>query len=138
MDVDQPLKRIPLLKYFSKCQKQNEKIKLDGNNVCMIKKMFTKCQEKIDSKKAIGHEKIIGGIVLILFGICGIIFGVNVYNNQNFIHRCNSISGSTNQTNANTELTCINQSGISILSIVPIIIGIIILVIGIQNFCQKD
>ena len=86
---------------------------------------------KDNFKKAIGNDKIIGGIVLILFGIGGIIFGVNVYNNQNFVHRCNSISGSTNQTNANTGLTCINQSGISILSIVPIIIGIIILIIGI-------
>ena len=82
-------------------------------------------------KKAIGNDKIIGGIVLILFGIGGIIFGVNVYNNQNFVQRCNSISGSTNQSNANTELPCINQSGISTLSIVPIIIGIIILIIGI-------
>ena len=110
----QPLKRIPLLKYFSKCQKQNEKIKLDGNNVCMIKKMFTKCQEKIDSKKAIGHEKIISGIVLILFGIGGIIFGVKVYHNQNFVQSCNFISGSTNQSNANTGLPCISIGNFNI------------------------
>jgi len=96
----------------------------------MIKRVY-KMLGKDRFKKAIGNDKIIGGIVLILFGICGIIFGVNVYNNQNFVHRCNSISGSTNQTNANTGLTCINQSGISILSIVPIIIGTIILIIGI-------
>ncbi len=82
-------------------------------------------------KKAIGNDKIIGVIVLILFGVGGMIFGVNVYNNQNFVQSCNFISGSTNQSNANTGLPCINQSGILILSIVPIIIGIIILIIGI-------
>jgi hypothetical protein len=82
-------------------------------------------------KKAIGNDKIIGGIVLILFGIGGIVFGVNIYNNQNFVQSCNSISGSINQSNSNTVLPCVNQPGLSILSIVPIIIGIVILIIGI-------
>ena len=83
-------------------------------------------------KKAVGNDKIIGGIVLILFGIGGIIFGVNIYNNQNFVQSCNSVSGVTNQSIANTGgLPCVNQSGISILSIVPIIIGIVILIVGI-------
>ena len=53
-------------------------------------------------KKAIGNDKIIGGIVLILFGVGSIIFGVNVYNNQNIVQSCNPISGSTNQSSANT------------------------------------
>ena len=87
--------------------------------------------EKDRFKKAIGNDKIIGGIVLILFGVGGMIFGVNVYNNQNFVQSCNSISGSTNQSSTNTGFPCINQSGISILSIVPITIGIMILIIGI-------
>ena len=83
-------------------------------------------------KKAVGNDKIIGGIVLILFGIGGIIFGVNIYNNQNFVQSCTSISGLPNQSIANTGgLPCVNQPGISILSIVPIIIGIVILIVGI-------
>src|SRR3954471_5198053 len=95
------------------------------------RKVVYKMLGKDRFKKAIGNDKIIGGIVLILFGVGGMIFGVNVYNNQNFVQSCNSISGSTNQSNANTELPCINQSRISILSIVPITIGIMILIIGI-------
>jgi hypothetical protein len=83
-------------------------------------------------KKIIRNDKIIGGIVLILFGIGGIIFGVNIYNNQNFVQSCNSILGSINQSNANTGgLPCVNPPGISILSTIPLIIGIIILIIGI-------
>ena len=47
--------------------------------------------EKDRFKKAIGNDKIIGGIVLILFGVGGMIFAVNIYNNQNFVQSCNSI-----------------------------------------------
>src|SRR5919112_6106384 len=83
-------------------------------------------------KKVVGNDKIIAGIVLILFGISSIIFGVNLYNNQNFVQSCNSTSGSINQSNINAGgLPCVNQPGISILSIVLIIIGIIMLIIGI-------
>ena len=69
-------------------------------------------------KKAIGNDKIIGGIVLILFGIGGIIFGVNVYNNQNFVQSCNSISSPLINLMQILDWF-VNSLGISILSIVP-------------------
>ena len=68
--------------------------------------------------------------MLILFGIGGIIFGVKVYHNQNFVQSVILFQGQP--INQMQILDClVYQSGISILSIVPIIIGIIILVIGI-------
>ena len=80
-------------------------------------------------KNGIGNDKIVGGIILMLFGIGGIIYGLSIYGNQNTPQRCITIVGTPGQPALNNGLACINKPGLLILSIVPSIFGIALLII---------
>jgi hypothetical protein len=81
-------------------------------------------------KKGIGNDKIIGGIILMLFGIGGIFYGLSIYSNQNASHTCITIIGTPGQPSLNNGLACMNKPGLLILSIVPSIFGIALLIAG--------
>lgn len=65
-------------------------------------------------KEGIGNDKIVGGIILMLFGIGGIIYGLSIYSNQNTPQRCITIVGTPGQPALNNGLACINKPGLLI------------------------
>lgn len=87
--------------------------------------------QNIPKKKKGVTGKIIGGFILILFGIAGLAFGLPTYNLQNQnIEYCNSFLGSLDQLDPENATICENARGYLIISIMFGLIGFVLLIVG--------
>jgi uncharacterized membrane protein YvbJ len=86
---------------------------------------------QIPKKKKGGTGKIIGGVILIIFGLIPLGIGLAVYNNQNQnLEYCNSFVGSFSQIDPENASICQAAPQYITLGIIGGLIGFILLIIG--------